>query len=392
MSVTVSAEALLADVRFTPLHEAWLGERKRGLMARLGALKVARPRRVLLLNATKSLQLYPSILDFFSIVAQVHSSIRTATASYFADEIQALGPGAARNGLYRGTIAQVQGWDIATLNRFDVILAIGPSDAFIQLSEKVGLTSKLVLLDLAFYHQLIEAWGARFLSRQAPRQAIAQVNPVECYSCQPERKVRQDLEMAFDLQRFSWHAFNYIPIGFSYGDYCRASLRRFDVALLGHAGRDYSGLGPGSFGDLRLLYLGAADGVPEIERLRAELDLTLVSRTDERAYAQLLSLCRCVVLPLGAMKDNVLLSVIDSLAAGKTVITTRRPGVARLEAEGAPIVLYDHESELPPLVRTWCDTLATAAAGNFEDRVLEFARARLDIYVILERLLAEQVL
>lgn len=390
MSVTLPPEPLLSGVKFTPLHREWLGERKRGLMARLGALKVARPRRVLVLNATKGEQLYPSILDFFAVMAQVQSSVRTATASYFADEIDAFGPSAARHGLYLGSVAQVSSWDVATLNRFDVVLAVGPSDAFLQLARTPGLTSKLVLLDLGFYHQLIEARGARFLGREAPRQVDGQASAVACYTCQPKRKVEQDLERVFDITRFSWHAFNYIPIGFSYGDYCRASEQRFDVALLGHAGRDYSRFGPGSFASLRVLYLGSADGVPEIERLRRDLDITLVSRTDERAYAQLLALCRCVVLPIGAQKDNVLLSVVDSFASGKTVLTTRQLGVARLEAEGAPMVVCDRVDELPALARTWCDT--QGAAAELESRVVEFARARLDIYAILERILSEQIL
>ena len=147
---------------------------------------------------------------------------------------------------------------------------------------------------------------------------------------------------------------------------------------------------------MRLLYLGGADGVPEIERLRGELELTLVSRTDERAYAELLALCRCVVLPIGEKKDNVLLSLVDSLASGKTVFTTRQLGVARLEAEGAPLVVCDSPGELPGLARAWCDRRDRrdphTSTHDFESRVLDFARSHLDIYGILERVLVEQIL
>ena len=388
-----TVEALLAPATFTPLYGDWLGVREAALAARFRALAGAPARRVLLVNATLGLPLYPSVVDFFALLQRAQPAVRVTSASYF-DTIYQLGDGVARKGLAVVAIADVAAWTTAEVNRFDVVLAVGPSDALAALMARPGLTARLVCLDLGFYHQLIESTAGAFLDdgpAGPPRAAgPAPPNGVTCYSCQPQRKVTRDLDRFFALERFAWRWFNYIPVGFAYGAYYRSDRALFDVALLGSGGRSYADLDPAALRGARCLFLGAPERAPGLARLRAALDVTVVPRVDEATYGRLLAACRCVVLPIAPASANVLLSVVDALASGKALVTPRRDGLARLEREGAPIVFYDGAADLSATVG---DLLRDAARlDDLGARTLAFAQAHMDIYGILETILREQVL
>ncbi len=142
---------------------------------------------------------------------------------------------------------------------------------------------------------------------------------------------------------------------------------------------------------MRFLFLGAAEDAPEIERLRAELDVT-VARVNEDTYARLLALCRCVVLPYySRYPNNVFMSVIDTVASGKALVTRRHVGIGRLERDGLPAVFYDRSST--DLFRQVDDLFRhDGRLDDIEARSIAFAKEKLDIYRILWRILEEQVL
>jgi hypothetical protein len=405
-------DALLAEATFTPLHTDWLAARQQRLSARFLALTVDRERKVLLLNATMGLPLYPSIVDFFALLQKTHPRIRVTSASYFS-RIFELSAGVAKKGLEVVPVEELDAWGAPEFNRFDVVIAIGPSQALARLMALSGLRARLVCLDLAFYHQLIESSGGAFLHEKAEigrrerRDDRAPVpgNRVAGYSCQPERKIDRDLLRAgFPYRAFTWRWFDYIPIGFAYTRYYRSDRTAFDLALLGSSGRKYADLDPASFRGRRVLFLGSAEGAAELARLRAEADVTVVSRVNEDVYARLLSLCRCVVLPGDVRVDNVFLSVLDALASGKPLITSRHLGIARLERAAAPIVFYEGATvgfwrwrrpttPSPDLAAKVDATLRDEGKlRDLGDRALAFAREHLDIYRVLETILREQVL
>ena len=354
--VDPSTQAWLSRATFTPIHEAWLPERAEELAARFRSLMVARSRNVLLLNATMGLQLYPSVVDFFALLQRVHPSVRVTSASHFA-EIFELEREVTAKGLHVVPMSEVDRWGEVDFSRFDVVIAVGPSQTLARLMAMPGLLAKLVCLDLSFYHQLIASSEGAFKRSEnvplAPREE--QKNRVIGYSCQPEFKVTSDLRNAgFAVERFGWRWFDYIPVGFSYGRYYRADTHAFDVALLGDSGRDYSAIDPIAFRGRRMLFLGTIERAPALERMRAELDLTVVSRVSEDTYARLLALCRCVVLPMQAPilhgGWNVLLSVSDSLATGTPLVTTKHAGIARLRKSRAPITVVDPLEGRPSLL------------------------------------------
>ena len=344
---------LLSQARLTPVHGEWLAERERLLGERLSS-RTLRPANVLLVNATLGLTFYPAIVDFFLALRRHSPGIVVKGASYF-DEIHELSRGVARRGLPIASVAEVLSWSTAELDRFDLIIAIGPSEALAMLMAREGLRSKLVLLDLAFYHQLI-ASQPRFLAPPPDPPVKASTwpteglerrrDPIAVYTCQPFVKLAYDLGAFFPMSKLALRRFTYIPLGFGHREYYRASERAFDVALLGTDGRDYSVLDPSILRGLRFLFLGAIERAEGLEPLRRAGAVTTLARVDEQDYGKLLALCRMVVIPLHPARDNALLSVVDALASGIPVVASRRPGFEELEREGAPIVFFAEE---PPL-------------------------------------------
>jgi hypothetical protein len=89
---------------------------------------------------------------------------------------------------------------------------------------------------------------------------------------------------------------------------------------------------------------------------------------------------------------------VDALASGKALVIPRHGGVARLERQDVPVVFYEGASRL------WtrrCPDLSSKVMALLTDdgrrrelgrRALLFARERMDIYLILERLLGEAML
>jgi hypothetical protein len=224
-------------------------------------------------------------------------------------------------------------------------------------------------------------------------RAITAAQPVVVYSCQPEDKIATDLAAGgCALPLVEWRWINYIPIGFSYcsDKYYRSSTRAFDAALLGASGRDYAQIDPTLVRDRRFLFLGKIEDAPEIERLRAELDITVISRVNEDTYARLLALCRCVVLPLQGHTKNVLLSVVDAVAAGKPLITPRHEGLARLERDGLPALFSDGTPR--GLARRLEDIVQSPERQReTETSSIAFAKESMDIYRLLWLLFEEQI-
>jgi hypothetical protein len=391
-----SAQALLAQTTFSTVHRDWLPVREQQLASNFARLTIEREKRVLLVNATKGLQFYASIADYFALLQRTHSRVRVTAASYFEDIFE-FHQGVASKALTVTSARDVMTWSAAELNRFDVVLLIGASDVMLRLMALAGLTARLVLLDLGFYHQLLDSypdWYPGIAAKSETRigNLAEQINRVVVYSCQPEVKVKRDLAGVCAPGLLEWRWFNYIPIGFSYGTYYRADRRVFDVALLGTDRREYEQIDPGLFRGIRFLFLGAADRAPAIERLQAHLPVTAVSRVDEDTYARLLALCYCVVLPhRGDYVENVFMSVVDTVAAGIALVTPHHPGIDRLEDQRLPIVFYDTTPE--DLFRQVSALLGDERRRcDIEERSIAFAREQLDIYRILGTILAEQVL
>jgi glycosyltransferase involved in cell wall biosynthesis len=401
-------EALLARSKFTSIYRDWLPARRERLAKRLGR-GGPWPRNVLLLNATLGQTFYPEVIDFFMELAKARPGTRFVSASYF-DEVEEFARGVARRGIPVATIPEVMRWTATELNGFDLVLAIGPSDAFARIMSVEGLTAKLVLVDLGFYHQLISEGG--FLDEKHVTAArAAQEKPstrVTCYSCQSRSKIRRELRTYFALTRFDWRQLPYIPVGFGRVEYYRSEEHHFDFALLGASARDYELIDASRLPGKRVLFVGSTDGARGLDRVRSELETTVVARASEDDYARLLALCRCIVMPILDAGDNVFLSVVDGLASGTPIIASRRAGFDGLESAGAPIVFYDEQWMLrrdasPMALHESRGATAASLAEEIRtlvydeprrrkisDASIAFAKRHLDIFVILETILREQ--
>jgi glycosyltransferase involved in cell wall biosynthesis len=414
MNADAVVDGLISQAQLTPLYAGWLAERERQLAERLSSLAL-RPASVLLINATLGLTLYPSIVDFFLALRRVRPDIVVKGASYF-EEISDLGEEVSRRGLPVARVQEVLSWSTAELDRFDLVLAIGPSEAFAKLMGLEGLRAKLVLLDLAFYHQLI-ASQPLFIAPYPENPVKASNWPTEAlerrrdtipvYTCQPFEKLEKDLRVFFPTSRLDLRRFNYIPLGFGRREYYRASRRLFDVALLGSEARDYSLLDPSLLGGLRFLYLGALERAEGLEALRRSAEVTVIPRVEERKYAMLLALCRVVVMPLHSRRDNVFLSTVDALATGLPIIASRRPGFEELEREGAPVLFIDEGAGSDDGWGSLSGARAVASqslAGEIRraigdetylselgERAIRYTKDQLDIYRILERIVEAEL-
>lgn len=401
--------ALIAGTKFTSIYADWLPEREVGLAARLAAAAPKAATHVLLLNATKGRQFYSSVVDFFVAAKAANPTLKVTSASYFA-EIHEFSGVVAGKGLPLRTIPSVESATLDDLNRFDLILAIGPSDAFLHLVDRPGLRAKLIVLDLAFYHQMFDSRpnqeGEPF--RRLGGAGNPEKNPFICYSCQPERKVKSDLGYVFDTPTIEWRWFNYIPLGFRYTRYYQADRQVFDLAILGGNGRDYIDFEPARFVGKQCLFVGGKERAESLNV--AGLDLTFAPKLDTDNYAKMLALCKCAVIPMrryttdplewSPLPDNVLLSVIDALASGIPLVTNRRGGILRLLDDKAPIHLYAET----PIWRNWWRKPPAALAAQINslpttqfkrqemaNQSIAFTKQYLDIYTILERIWREQV-
>ncbi len=406
-------ERLLAGARFTPLYEGWLPEREKLVAQWWKARSPGRSVEVLLVNATRGLQFYPAIVDFFLLLKSASPELGVTSASYF-EEIEELHAGVSGRGLSVVRIPQMQSWSDADFGRFDLVIAIGPSPELARLMSIEGLKAKLVLLDCGFYHQMIEGVPS-FLERQdtpAARAAWAwpsggQKNRGALYTCQPFEKVANDLGRHFALDKLAWRRLRYIPMGFGRRQYYRADKQAFDVALLGTDGRDYSLLVPFFLKGKTFLFLGAIDRAPAIAKLKSQADVTVVSRVDEDEYAKLLAICRCVAMPLFRTTHNVFLSVVDAFAAGVPIVTSSCAGFEELQREAAPIAFH-HDRRRPyggdsraslnvvsaalSLARHVREiTTDDARRRSMSDQAVRYTKDRLDMYWILERILEEQL-
>jgi glycosyltransferase involved in cell wall biosynthesis len=385
----------LDGARFTPANESWLPEREAKLRERLGGLKLD-ARRILIINATKGVQFYPSILDFFLTLRNLDSGVRVTCTGYFP-EIFELQAGLDSKGIPRVTIEEASAWSDEKLKEFDAILSIGPNDLMLRCMTIAGLEARLLVLDLAFYHQLIQSspnWveGMPMVRPDLiARDASRQVNRVIGYSCQHEEKLQGDLVGVCAPRMLTWRWFNYIPVGFRYARHYLSDRHRFDVALLGSVGRDYSQLDPEQLKGLRFLFLGNVANAPEVVKLQSRLDLTVIPRVDEDTYARLLASSRCVLFPFRSHVRNDLLSVVDALASGTPQLTARHAGLARLEKDQIPAVFFDPQAgDLSQRLRELVADEALRKA--LSARSIAFTREKLDIYGILERIVREQLI
>ncbi|MFN8643467.1 MAG: hypothetical protein U0802_18060 [Candidatus Binatia bacterium] len=375
---------------FTPLHVDRLAARDAQLAERLGALPSPATTRILLVNATLGLPLYPSIVDFFASLQRAHPAVRVTSASYF--DIVEFHAEVARKGLAIAAPADVMRWSAAELNRFDLVVFVGPSAAMARVMTVPGLRARLVLIDMGFYHQLLDVDREGFLSgRDVVALRERQVNAVVAYSCQPEGKVVKDLAGTFQPALFTWRWFDYIPIGFRYCRYYGRNRTAFDVALLGTNARDYAQIDPRRYRGLRFLFLGRAEGVPEIARLREELGVRVIAPVDQDTYARLLALCRCVLMPIASPNvRNVFMSVVDTLATGRLLVTSPHEGLARLQRAQVPAVFAERT---PAALHRAIDGALSdpARLADLQERALAFAAEHLDIYRLLWTVLDEQV-
>jgi hypothetical protein len=415
-----AVEALLAGTEFTPIYRDWLRERDRELADRWASRGEGTPMRVLLINATRGVMFYPAIVDFLVMLRKARPEILVTCASY-SDEIYELGQGVVRRGMHVARIRQVLSWGAEELARFDRVIAVGVSEALLKLMQMDGLKPKLVLLDLGFYHQIIDSQPS-FLDRiSTPSEARADApatgapgRSLAAYTCQPIEKIENDLVGWFPLERVEWQRFSYIPTGFAHTAYYRASRHAFDVALLGTGGRDYSLLEPSRLRGLRFLFIGRIEQAPDVARLQADGDVTVASGVAEDDYAKLLASCRCVAVPLFQTTFNVLLSVVDAMASGVPLVATPAAGFDALVRENAPLVLHADDRRRdqrdPVHGRPGFHRAATAAAAasladeirklladeprrrELGDRAIAFTKERLDICHILETIFEEQVL
>jgi len=378
----------VARLPMEDLHRAWLPGRRARWEDRLAGLRFPAGARLLLVNATKGQQLYPSIADFFALLQRLHPGLRVSSASFF--DIHELQQDVAAKGLEVLSPQDVARLDTARLNAFDAILCIGPSELLADLMARAGLRSRLVLLDLAFYHRLIELDPRAFFEAKARPWPSAPVrNRALAFSCQSLPKLAQDIGHCFDLAAFDWRWFDYIPIGFDYAHFHASRARLFDVALPGTAGRDYGLLDSPRFAGRKVLALLGSTPGGAVRGLTRRNDVFVAPRVEGPLYSRLLALARCALLPLQPSSPNVFLSVDDALASGLPLLTCRHPGAERILAEGAPLVLYD-----PASPDDLFDKLDRVLAGGPEidalgERGVAFARERLDIYNVLHEIARE---
>lgn len=403
-----SIQAHLAKTRLAPLHREWLPAREAGLVARLRAVPAVGARNILLLNATKGAQFYASTIDFFVQLRRAQPSVRVTSASYFA-EIHEFGPGVVEKGLPVWTVAQVDAATTDMLNQYELVLAFGPSEALFRLCQRPGLRAQVVLVDLGFYHQVLDAEREGGSVRPEPCRP-AGLHPVVGYSCQAERKVIADFSPWIVLDRVDWRWFNYIPIGFRYANYYRTEHPIYDIALLGSSGRDYRDLDPRRLRGKKILFLGDASNALNLAPGEGQWEITFAPRLSSDAYLRMLALCRCVVLPMrrfpigkgeiSLLPDNVLLSVVDALASGVPIITPLRGGMLRLIAQQAPITVYNDGNNRWSWLKPPPAHLANAINSVLQDESrridlsrssITFARGQMDMYTLLETIWREQI-
>lgn len=364
-----------------------LEDRWRALIA---TCAFAKRQRILVVNATKGPELYQSLADFFLCWRSIDPHVHVTSASYFS-EIYELGRGLQARGFPTLPIDALARCTLRQLNLLDLIICIGPSESFARLASLEGLTARLVLLDLAFYHRLSAVADGQPLETVQLASGAPVQNPVAGYSVQAAVKVVSDLErMGIPplTEQWTWQWLPYLPLGLSRHPTYRVTPPQLDVLILGGKNRDFSLLDPADLEGLRILFLGKLDHADQLRETYGHLDLTVRSKIPADEYHRVIAAARCVLIPFEYARANCFLSVADPLAAGTPLLITRHVGSERLEALDAPIHFVDRDS--------LSATLAEVLAEDF-DRDAHRARARqfcadhIDIGAILFRIVSDQL-
>jgi hypothetical protein len=381
LSVLFDETATVAEHPYT-LEPRW--------RALVGQQRFSGRTRVLLVNATKGRDLYKSLVDFFLVWRALDSNLHITSASYFS-EIYELGRGVLERGVPTLSIEALAGCTLRQLNMLDLIICIGPSEAFARLASLEGLTARLVLLDLAFYHRVMAVSQGRPLEEVQLASGEPARNPVAAYSAQPAVKVFADLDrmgIPAISDRWTWHWLSYLPLGLSRHLVYRVSPPQFDVLVLGGKNRDFSLLDAADLEGLRILFLGKLEHTEQLRQCWGHLDITVRSKVPFDEYHRIIAASRCVLIPFEYARANCFLSVADSLAAGTPLLLTRHIGSERLESLGAPISFVDRGSLGAALAEVLSDTFDREA---HRARSRAFSEAHLDIGSILFRILQEQL-
>ncbi len=373
------------------IYKQWLPVRRNRLIKELRNVGPFQHRKILFINATKGVQFYPSITDFFALFQRVNKNIKVYSVSYF--DIYELQQGVADKDIKVIPLKVVDRWMADNINEYDLIIFVGPSEIMARIMSWKGVKSKLVFLDLAFYHQLIDHDPVAFYeTKKSPWPQLKQRNKLVSYSCQSKTKIVMDIAYCFNPSLFEWRWFNYIPIGFDYMRYYKSSESYFDIALLATAARDYSKLVSKRIVGKKIVFFGDTDKAIGLDALAKIADIFFVPRVEQPVYAKLLALAKCVVMPIIKDPENVWLSLNDALASGKPVVICRHPGLKRILAQGASLLLYKRNSQ-----KDIFDKIDLALKGGkeidqLEPQSISFAVKYLDIYNILWTIVQEQII
>ncbi len=350
--------------------------------------RVPRRMRVLLVNATKGAALYQSLIDFIVLWQSVEPQLHITNASYFSD-IYELGRGVRKRGIPTLPIEDLARCTVRQLNLLDLIICIGPSEAFTRLAYCEGLTARLVLLDLAFYHRIMALAAGGSLQEIQLASGAPTPNPVRVYSVQAGVKVMMDLErMGFPTlsANWNWRWLSYLPLGLNSLPTYRVAPLQFDVLLLGGKNRDFSLLDAADLTGLRILFLGKLEHTEQLRESYGHLDLTIRSKVPADEYHRVVAASRCILIPFDYHRSNSFLSVADPLAAGTPLLITRHIGSERLESLGAPIHFVSRDS-----LRA---TLDDVLSPNFDReahrrRSRQFCAEHLDIGAMIFHVVSE---
>ena len=393
----MTIQSLLTQHKIENRFIHWLPQRERWLFDRLSSYPV-HPCNILLVNATKGHSYYASIIDFVRNLNRLHPKVRFISCSHF-DDIAEFHKEVRQKGIPTLPIKALQNIASHKLNRFDAIIFVGPSMTMIDIMQRKDISSKLIMIDLAFYHQLIEATPLFVQGKPFVPQA-RHLQHIHCYTTQTPPKLRQDLQNAgFQMGASHWtlYPFPYIPLNFSYATYYQSTSQLFDVVFLGAKNRNYSSIPKKSLTNKKLLFIGDQKYIKEdFKELIQDLDITISPKLNEDDYRKMLSLCRCAVLPFFDFTLNSFCSIQDTFAMGIPTITNPHLGITEAYKTGAPLHLFHQEQkfdfiETTNFTQALEDALQNRTDIAHQQFALRYAQEQLDIYRMLDRIFCEQI-
>ncbi len=270
-------------------------------------------------------------------------------------------------------------------SHYEYIISVGATYPLIKLL-KSDIKSKLILLDFALYHAIINEVEKYSKDKSILREndILEQNKELLIYTCQPYnlKNVYKDV---INFNNTKIKSIDYMPVNLRQFPIIKTDNSIFDLVILGLNGRDFSILKSEIkyFKNKKILIINSNNKYYEdLSVLKRKLNIKIIPMVKFDFYLKLIAVSKIVFIPIGN-RFNGYLSISDALAMGKALITSHTPALFQiLNNFNSPLIAIKN-NEIRKLKKEIDKLLFDEDYRQcYERRARLFARKNLNIDII----------